>query len=77
MNRTDIIIQTKNLTRKVGDTGAVHNLSLAIQRGEIFGLVGPDGAGKTTTLKMLSGLIFPSGGEAHVPGSVPWERNNE
>ncbi|MBN2373999.1 ABC transporter ATP-binding protein [bacterium] len=63
-----IIIQTSNLTRSFGDLTAVSNLNLEISRGEIFGLVGPDGAGKTTTLRMLCGLIDPSEGQARVAG---------
>ncbi|NDJ77244.1 MAG: ABC transporter ATP-binding protein [Chloroflexi bacterium] len=47
---------------------AVENLNLAIQPGELFGLVGPDGAGKTTTLRMLAGILKPSSGQATVNG---------
>ena len=53
---------------------AVHNLTFSIQRGEIFGLLGPNGSGKTTTVKLLLGLLFPTKGSAtvlgHSPGSV-------
>ena len=47
-------IETENLTKKFGDFIAVDNLSLTIEKGEIFGLLGPNGAGKTTTIKMLA-----------------------
>src|SRR5262249_40388728 len=47
---------------------AVVDLSLGVQRGEIYGFLGPNGAGKTTTIKMLMGLIFPTSGSAHVLG---------
>jgi ABC-2 type transport system ATP-binding protein len=62
------IIQIRDLTRRFGDLTAVDSLNLSVERGEIFGLVGPDGAGKTTTLRMLCGLIEPSGGSAEVAG---------
>ena len=62
------IIETRNLTRRFGDLLAVDHVSLVVERGEIFGLVGPDGAGKTTTLRMLYGLMDPSEGSASVAG---------
>ena len=62
------IIQAKDLTRRFGELTAVDHLNIEIQPGEIFGLVGPDGAGKTTTLRMLCGLVEPSGGQAVVTG---------
>ncbi len=62
------MIETRDLTRRFGALTAVDRLNLAIGRGEIFGLVGPDGAGKTTTLRMLCGLLDPTSGEAHVGG---------
>ncbi|MEK7408766.1 MAG: ABC transporter ATP-binding protein [Acidobacteriota bacterium] len=62
------MIRTVNLTRRFGPLAAVDGLNLEVARGEIFGLVGPDGAGKTTTLRLLSGLLDPSGGEAWVAG---------
>ena len=64
----DGIIQTTNLTRHFGDLTAVDHLSLEIAEGEIFGLVGPDGAGKTTTLRMLCSLMDPSEGQVTVAG---------
>src|SRR5882724_9408308 len=62
------IIETKDLTRRFGALTAVDHLNLTIAKGEIFGLVGPDGAGKTTTLRMLCGLMDPSEGSARVAG---------
>jgi len=62
------IIQTNNLTRRFGELTAVDRLNLIIASGEIFGLVGPDGAGKTTTLRMLCGLVNPTEGGARVAG---------
>ena len=65
---TEPIIETRELTRRFGDLVAVDHLNLAVSKGEIFGLVGPDGAGKTTTLRMLCGLMDPSEGSARVAG---------
>jgi ABC-2 type transport system ATP-binding protein len=62
------IIETRGLTRRFGALTAVDHLDLAVERGEIFGLVGPDGAGKTTTVRMLCGLMDPSEGTASVAG---------
>ncbi len=61
-------IKTVGLTRKFGDFTAVDNLNLEINEGEIFGLVGPDGAGKTTTMRLLTGILDPTAGEAWVYG---------
>ncbi|HLH20664.1 MAG TPA: ABC transporter ATP-binding protein [Bryobacteraceae bacterium] len=62
------IIETRDLTRRFGPLTAVDRLNLAVEPGEIFGLVGPDGAGKTTTLRMLCGLLDPTEGSARVAG---------
>mgnify|MGYP002633455962 CR=1 len=64
----DAIIQTQGLTRNFKKTCAVDGLDLTIGTGELFGLVGPDGAGKTTTLRLLAGLLDLNGGEATVAG---------
>ncbi|HWA85867.1 MAG TPA: ABC transporter ATP-binding protein [Opitutus sp.] len=61
-------IHTENLTRTFGDLAAVDRLSLDVAEGEIFGLVGPDGAGKTTTMRMLTGILAPTSGHAEVAG---------
>jgi ABC-2 type transport system ATP-binding protein len=61
-------IQTTNLTKRFGSLTAVKNLSLEVKTGEIFGLVGPDASGKTTTLRMLCGILPPDDGEAKVAG---------
>ena len=63
-----IIVETRDLTRRFGTLTAVDRLSIRIERGEIFGLVGPDGAGKTTTLRLLCGLLNPTEGQAWVAG---------
>ena len=61
-------VRTKGLQKRFGAVTAVEGLSLAVPGGELFGLVGSDGAGKTTTLRMLAGIMEPSGGEAFVLG---------
>lgn len=61
-------IEIKNLTKSFDDLTAVDNLSLSVAAGEIFGLVGPDGAGKTTTMRMLTAIMEPTSGEAWVAG---------
>ncbi len=63
-----IAISIQGLKRDFGGLTALHPLDLEISKGEIFGLVGPDGAGKTTTLRLLCGLLEPSGGKATVAG---------
>ena len=62
------IIETRDLTRRFGELTAVNRLNIAVAPGEIFGLVGPDGAGKTTTLRLLCGLMNPTEGSARVAG---------
>jgi ABC-2 type transport system ATP-binding protein len=62
------VIRAEGLTRRFGETVAVDGLTLSVERGELFGLVGPDGAGKTTTMRLLAGILDPSGGDARVLG---------
>jgi ABC-2 type transport system ATP-binding protein len=62
-------IRTERLKKSFASVTAVDELSLTIPAGELFGLVGSDGAGKTTTLRMLTGIMDPSGGEAFVLGN--------
>ena len=64
----ETIIEARGLTKRFGELTAVDRLDLSVGKGEIFGLVGPDGAGKTTTLRMLCGLMDPSEGGASVAG---------
>lgn len=65
------VIVTENLTKKFGDFTAVNNVSVEIMPGEIFGFLGSNGCGKTTTMKMLTGLLPASEGEAFVFGRKP------
>jgi ABC-2 type transport system ATP-binding protein len=62
-------VSLSNLTRRFGETVAVDALSFDVRDGELFGIVGPDGAGKTTTLRMLAGVLPPSSGDATVLGN--------
>lgn len=62
------IIETENLTKRFKKVTAVDRLNLTIERGEIFGLVGPDGAGKTTTFRLLTAIMNPTEGRATVAG---------
>lgn len=59
-------VRAVNLTKKFGNLVAVDGLNLQIEQGEIFGLVGPDGAGKTTTLRLLTGILEPTTGQGWV-----------
>ncbi|RQW83103.1 MAG: ABC transporter ATP-binding protein [Geobacter sp.] len=61
-------IKINNLTKKFGDLTAVDALTLAVSEGELFGLVGSDGAGKTTTMRMLAAIMEPTSGDAWVMG---------
>lgn len=65
---TDLAVETRQLTRRFGEVVAVRDLTLGIAVGEVFGLLGPNGSGKTTTIRMLCGLLAPSGGSATVAG---------
>jgi ABC-2 type transport system ATP-binding protein len=62
-------IETHGLRKVFGENVAVADLTLSVERGEVFGFLGPNGAGKTTSIKMLLGLIAPSGGEGRLLGS--------
>ena len=64
----NIAVQARSLSRRFGAIEAVRDLSFEVKSGEVFGLVGPDGAGKTTTLRMLCGLVDPDKGDAVVAG---------
>ena len=61
-------IQAESLTKKFGDFTAVDHISFSVSSGEIFGFLGANGAGKTTAMRILSGLSFPTSGKAIVAG---------
>ncbi len=62
------VVIANKLSKKFKDTVAISSLDLVIQKGEIFGLLGPDGAGKSTLMRMLSTVMLPTSGSAHVLG---------
>jgi len=65
---TEVLVEASRLTRRFGAVTAVGDVSFSVRRGEMFGLIGPDGAGKTTTLRMLTTLLTPTEGTATVAG---------
>jgi drug efflux transport system ATP-binding protein len=68
------MVLLQSMTRRYGDFTAVDSLSLRVERGEMFGLIGPDGAGKTTTLRVVLGLLAAHGGRAETCGLDPFRR---
>mgnify|MGYP001544927032 CR=1 FL=1 len=71
------IITTDKLTKKFGDFTAVDHISFEVNKGEIFGFLGANGAGKTTAMRMLCGLLMPSSGEATVAGYDVYRQNEK
>lgn len=76
MNESAYAIQTQSLTRNFGDLVAVNQLNLQIPKGSIYGFLGPNGCGKSTLIRMLTGLLKPSAGEAKILG-IPLQGNEE
>ena len=70
MSSNDLVIETRLLTKRYGDILAVDDLSLEVPRGHVFGLLGPNGSGKTTTMGMLLGLVRPSAGRFSLFGGT-------
>jgi ABC-2 type transport system ATP-binding protein len=68
MLKENIVIETQELTRRFGDFIAVNSISFQVGTGEIFGFLGANGAGKTTAMRILCGLLRPSSGKATVAG---------
>ena len=64
----DIVIQTDHLTKNFGDFTAVNAVTFEVYAGDVVGYLGPNGSGKTTTIRMLMGLLLPSSGTAQVLG---------
>src|SRR5574340_1216524 len=60
------MIQTQDLTKSYGPLHAIHNLTLRLDKGDLFGYIGPNGSGKTTTMRILATLLQPTCGEAYV-----------
>jgi len=74
MTTPDVLVHARGLTRQFGAITAVEDVGFEVRRGEMFGLIGPDGAGKTTTLRMILGLLRPDAGEVATCGLDPWRR---
>jgi ABC-2 type transport system ATP-binding protein len=70
-----VAVETRQLVKKFGRFTAVDQLDLSIERGETYGMLGPNGSGKTTTIKMLCGLLKPTSGEALVLGEKAGHRS--
>jgi ABC-2 type transport system ATP-binding protein len=68
MMSDSFVIKTENLTKKFGDFTACNNLNFEVNKGEIFAFLGANGAGKTTAMKMLCGLLTPTSGKATIAG---------
>jgi ABC-2 type transport system ATP-binding protein len=67
-DQRDYVIETSALTKRYGDVVAVSDLTLRVPRGGVFGFLGPNGSGKTTTMGMLLGLVHPTSGDARIFG---------
>lgn len=65
------LVECRNLSKSYGNKSAVSDLNLTIERGHIIGLLGPNGSGKTTLIKMMNGLLKPSGGQVLINGYAP------
>ena len=81
MSTPDTVVETRNLTKVYRDfwgrqkVRALKALDLTVKRGEVFGLLGPNGSGKTTTMKLLLGLLFPTSGDIHMLGKPATDVN--
>ena len=68
----NVLIDLKEIHRFYGDFEALKGISLKVEKGQIFGYLGPNGSGKTTTIKLILGLIRPSVGSIRVNGGDPY-----
>lgn len=71
---SNFAIEATDFTKKFGSFTAVDNITFNVEKGEIFGFLGANGAGKTTAIKMLTGLLMPTSGEAKVAGYDVWKQ---
>ena len=71
------MIETRNLTKRYGDLVAVNSINLKLDQGDVFGFIGPNGSGKTTTMKMIATLLNPDHGEAYVCGQSIYTAQQE
>ena len=69
---SDALVRVEALCRRFGAVPAVEGVSFDVRRGEMFGLIGPDGAGKTTTLRLILGLLKPHAGRIATCGKTVW-----
>jgi len=74
---SEIILKTKDLTKKYNNKAVVDGLNLEIRKGEIFGLLGPNGAGKSTTMNMICSIVKPTAGAIELLGKNPWKQKKE
>ena len=65
------LLRCENLTKKYGRTVALDDISLTLESGRIVGLLGPNGSGKTTIIKLINGLLVPTAGKLYVDGKKP------
>src|ERR1041385_1463534 len=67
----ETVVEANELSKSYGDIRALDEVSFQVRRGEIFGLIGADGAGKTTAFRIIGGVLGEGGGEIRVLGSAP------
>ena len=69
---SELVIKAHNVTKQFGDLKAINNISLNVEKGNIYGFLGPNGCGKSTAIRVLTGLLTPSTGQVEVLGlSIP------
>jgi ABC-2 type transport system ATP-binding protein len=71
------VIETRNLTKRYGNLVAVNDINLKLEEGDVFGFIGPNGSGKTTTMRMIATLLSPDHGEAYVCGKSIYTNQEE
>jgi len=77
MNKNEVVIHTEKLTKRFGDFIAVNEISFDVYKGEIFGFLGANGAGKTTAMRMLCGLSTPTSGQATIAGFTIYHQQDQ
>src|SRR5580765_8208335 len=75
--RGDALVSVRNLTRRFGSFTAVNNISFETPRGQIFGFLGPNGCGKSTSIRMMTGLLQPTSGTTTGCGTLDALKNTE